>query len=80
MARFVVTVMPKPEILDPQGQAIVGALPRLGFAGVHEVRQGKHFELDVEDTADSAEIVEKIAATMLANPVIEDWTVRRVAE
>ena len=52
MARFVVTVMPKPEILDPQGQAILGALPRLEFTGVREVRQGKHFELEIEDVAD----------------------------
>ena len=76
MARFVVNVMPKPEILDPQGQAIVGALARLGFAGVHGVRQGKHFELELDDSVDP-ETVEKIAATLLANPVIEDWTVTR---
>jgi phosphoribosylformylglycinamidine synthase len=77
MARFVVDVMPKPEILDPQGQAVAGALPRLGFAGVRAVRQGKHFELDAEDGVDD-ETVQKIAATLLANPVIEDWVVRRV--
>jgi phosphoribosylformylglycinamidine synthase len=70
MARVVVNVMPKPEILDPQGQAVAGALPRLGFSGVREVRQGKHFELD--------ETLEKIAGTLLANPVIEDWQVTRV--
>jgi phosphoribosylformylglycinamidine synthase len=77
MARFVVDVMPKPEILDPQGQAVAGALPRLGFAGVRAVRQGKHFELGAEDGVDD-ETVQKIAATLLANPVIEDWVVRRV--
>ncbi|MDQ2709858.1 MAG: phosphoribosylformylglycinamidine synthase subunit PurS [Actinomycetota bacterium] len=77
MARVVVDVMPKPEILDPQGQAVVGALARLGFARVREVRQGKHFELDVDDTVDN-ETLEKIAATLLANPVIEDWRVTRV--
>lgn len=68
--------MPKPEILDPQGQAIAGALRRLGFAGVDSVRQGKHFELDVDDGLDD-ETLHKIAETVLANPVIEDWTVRR---
>jgi phosphoribosylformylglycinamidine synthase subunit PurS len=78
MARVVVDVMPKPEILDPQGQAVAGALPRLGFDGVREVRQGKHFELEVDDTVDDATL-EKIAATLLANPVIEDWRVSRVA-
>lgn len=68
--------MPKPEILDPQGQAIAGALGRLGVAGVAEVRQGKHFELDVADDVDD-ETLHRIAGTVLANPVIEDWTVRR---
>lgn len=77
MARVVVDVMPKPEILDPQGQAVAGALPRLGFTGVREVRQGKHFELDVDDSVDD-DTLEKIAATLLANPVIEDWRVTRV--
>ena len=48
MARFVVDVMPKREILDPQGKAVLGALPRLGFAGVIDVRQGKRFEIEVE--------------------------------
>jgi phosphoribosylformylglycinamidine (FGAM) synthase PurS component len=40
VARVVVDVMPKPEILDPQGKAVLGALPRLGFEGVSVVRQG----------------------------------------
>ncbi|WP_028927377.1 phosphoribosylformylglycinamidine synthase subunit PurS [Pseudonocardia acaciae] len=77
MARVVVDVMPKPEILDPQGQAVAGALARLGFAGVSEVRQGKHFELDVDDSIDD-ETLHKLAGTLLANPVIEDWRVTRV--
>ena len=78
MARVVVDVMPKPEILDPQGQAVSVALPRLGFTGVREVRQGKHFELDIDDTVDDATL-EKIAASLLANPVIEYWRITRVA-
>jgi phosphoribosylformylglycinamidine synthase subunit PurS len=76
VARVVVDVTPKPEILDPQGQAIAGALGRLGFTGVASVRQGKHFELEVDDDVDDA-AVHKIAEMLLANPVIEDWTVRR---
>ncbi|HEX7661777.1 MAG TPA: phosphoribosylformylglycinamidine synthase subunit PurS [Pseudonocardiaceae bacterium] len=79
MARVVVDVMPKPEILDPQGQAVANALPRLGFTGIHEVRQGKRFEIEVEDSVDD-ETLAKIAEGLLANPVIEDWTVRRIAE
>ncbi|BDH59133.1 phosphoribosylformylglycinamidine synthase subunit PurS [Tsukamurella sp. PLM1] len=77
MARIVVDVMPKAEILDPQGKAIVGALDRLGFAGVADVRQGKRFELEVDGDL-SDEQLEKIAADVLTNTVIEDFTVTRV--
>ena len=77
MARVVVDVMPKPVILDPQGQAVANALPRLGFTGGVSVRQGKHFEWEVDDSVDDATL-EKIAETFLANSVIEDWVVRRV--
>ncbi|WP_033290087.1 phosphoribosylformylglycinamidine synthase subunit PurS [Amycolatopsis jejuensis] len=77
MARVVVDVMPKPEILDPQGQAVARALPRLGFTGVTEVRQGRHFELEVDDDVDD-ETLAKMAEGFLANPVIEQWTIRRV--
>ncbi|MFY9335212.1 MAG: phosphoribosylformylglycinamidine synthase subunit PurS [Mycobacterium sp.] len=76
MARVVVTVMPKAEILDPQGQAIVGALGRLGHSGVTDVRQGKRFELEVDDTVTDDELAQ-IAESLLANTVIEDWSVTR---
>lgn len=68
--------MPKAEILDPQGQAIVGALGRLGFNGVADVRQGKRFELEVDDSIDDETLAE-IAESLLANTVIEDWSVSR---
>ena len=71
--------MLKPEILDPQGQAILAALPKLGFDDVTSVRQGKRFELEIAqeaNDADAADRVTRIAATLLANPVIEDFTVR----
>jgi phosphoribosylformylglycinamidine synthase subunit PurS len=78
VARVVVDVMPKPEILDPQGKAVLGALPRLGFSGVTDVRQGKRFELEVagEVTEDVLDQVRQMAETLLSNPVIEDYTVR----
>ncbi|MGV0853654.1 phosphoribosylformylglycinamidine synthase subunit PurS [Mycolicibacterium phlei] len=76
MARVVVHVMPRAEILDPQGQAIVGALGRLGFNGISDVRQGKRFELEVDDSVDDDTLAE-IAESLLANTVIEDWTVTR---
>ena len=73
---MIVDVTLKPEILDPQGQAILSALGRLGYAGVIGVRQGKHFELDVEPSVDDATVAQ-IAETLLANPVIEDFTIRQ---
>ena len=76
MPRVLVDVVLKPEILDPQGQAIVGALHRLGIEGVSDVRQGKHFELEVEEGVDDATVT-KLADTLLANPVIETFTIRR---
>ena len=77
MARVVVDVMPKPEILDPQGKAVHGALPRLGFTGVTDVRQGKRFELEIdgEVTDDVLAEVHEMAETLLSNPVIEDFEV-----
>jgi phosphoribosylformylglycinamidine synthase PurS subunit len=76
VARVVVNVMPKAEILDPQGQAIVGALGRLGHTGISEVRQGKRFELEVDDSVTDDELA-GIAESLLANMVIEDWSVTR---
>ena len=77
MARVVVDVMLKPEILDPQGKAVHGALPRLGFTGVSDVRQGKRFELEVdgEVTDDVLARINELAGTLLSNPVIEDFAV-----
>ena len=81
MARVVVDVMPKPEILDPQGKAVLGALPRLGFDLVTDVRQGKRFELQVdgEITPEVLAQIEDVAGTLLSNPVIEDYDVRVVS-
>ena len=78
MARVVVDVMLKPEILDPQGQAVAQALPRLGFDGVTDVRQGKRFELEIdgEVTEERLAQLRNAAETLLSNPVIEDYTVR----
>jgi len=71
VSRVVVDVVLKPEISDPQGQAVLGALGRLGHDSVRSVRQGKHFVLEVDGTPDEAEL-KQIAETLLANPVIED--------
>ncbi|MET8780186.1 phosphoribosylformylglycinamidine synthase subunit PurS [Streptomyces sp. NPDC004589] len=78
MARVVVDVMLKPEILDPQGQAVHRALPRLGFEGISDVRQGKRFELEVDGQVDEAALarIHDLAESFLANTVIEDFTVK----
>ena len=77
MARVVVDVMPKPEILDPQGKAVTGALARLGFSGI-SVRQGKRFELEVEGELTDSRLddIRRAAETLLANTVIESFDVR----
>jgi phosphoribosylformylglycinamidine synthase len=74
VARVVVDVMLKPEILDPQGKAVQGALDRLGVVGVASVRQGKRFEIELVGDVDPA-VVDDIAGRLLANTVIEDYTV-----
>jgi phosphoribosylformylglycinamidine synthase subunit PurS len=78
VARVVVDVMLKPEILDAQGQAIQRALGRLGFDGVQSVRQGKRFEIELDADLNDPSIaqVKQMAERLLANTVIEDFEVR----
>ena len=82
MPTIVVDVMPKSELLDPQGKAVTGALTRLGVDSFSEVRIGKRFELTVEGEV-SPELLEKareIADEILSNSVIEDVVGIEVAE
>ena len=76
MARVMVDVMLKPEILDPQGRAVQGALVRLGLSGVADVRQGKQFVIELEGDLDDARraTLEELAGELLSNPVIENYT------
>ena len=78
MTIVVVDVALKPEILDPQGRAIAGALGRVGLSGVADVRQGKQFVLNIDGDVDDAKLshIHEIASTLLSNPVIEDFTVQ----
>ena len=73
-----IDVMPKKEILDPQGAAVLASLPRLGMTGVRSVRQGKRFELDIEDSAGGPDLeqIHRIADGLLSNPVIEDFEIK----
>ena len=78
MAKIIVEVMLKPEILDPQGQAVASALPRLGFNFAKSVRQGKRFEIEVDGEPTNAQLdeIKKAAEVLLSNPAIENFTVR----
>jgi phosphoribosylformylglycinamidine synthase subunit PurS len=78
VARVVVDVMLKPEIHDPQGEAVLSASRRLGFGDVASVRQGKRFELEVDGPVDDAALarIGELARELLANPVIEEFTLR----
>ena len=74
MTQVVVTVMPKAGVLDPQGQAVAGALAQLGFGGVGEVRIGKRIELEVAGD-DPAGQARAMCEQLLANALIEDYAV-----
>ena len=76
MPRMIVEVMLKPEIHDPQGEAIASACHRLGFGQVLGVRQGKRFEVELDGPIDEAAVtaITNLARDLLSNPVIEDFT------
>jgi phosphoribosylformylglycinamidine synthase subunit PurS len=74
MTRVVVTVMPRAGVLDPQGQAVQGALASLGFGTLDEVRVGRRIELDIKGD-DPAGTARSMCDQLLANPLIEDYTV-----
>jgi phosphoribosylformylglycinamidine synthase subunit PurS len=78
VARVIVDVMLKPEIHDPQGEAVRSASHRLGFGNVAAVRQGKRFEVEIDGIVDEAALarVEQLARELLSNPVIEEFTLR----
>ena len=82
MARVIVDVMLKAEILDPQGRAVQGALGRLGLSGVTDVRQGKQFISELEGDLDDARraTLEELAGELLSNPVIENYTMTVVVD
>jgi phosphoribosylformylglycinamidine synthase subunit PurS len=74
VTRVVVTVMPRSGVLDPQGQAVQGALGRMGYSDVEDVRVGKRIELDL--TGDNPEEeARRMCEDLLANTLIEDYRV-----
>ena len=78
--KAIVTVTLKPDVLDPQGEAIRKACVSLGHAGVAGVRQGKRFEVELDACDESAvrALVQELADKLLANPVIEDYRIERI--
>lgn len=74
MTKVVVTVMPRTGVLDPQGQAVQGALVGLGFTDVADVRVGRRIELEVPGD-DPAGAARQMAEKLLANPLIEDFAI-----
>ena len=68
----------KPGVLDPQGKAIHQSVELLGFSGISDIRQGKYFELALDNSlseADARESVARMAREVLSNPIIEDYRV-----
>jgi phosphoribosylformylglycinamidine synthase PurS subunit len=80
VSRVVVDVMLKPEIHDPQGEAVLSASHRLGFGNVTGVRQGKRFVLEIDGAADGPAIaaIEELTRELLANPVIEEFSISSI--
>ncbi len=79
MAR--VLVYPRAEVLDPQGRAIEDALGRIGFDGVEHIRAGKSFEvaLNAASSAEASEAVDRMCRQLLANPIVEDYSVEWIS-
>ncbi len=69
----------KKEVLDPQGKVIKSAVDGMGFNNINEIRQGKYFEIDIEekDPKKAEEQVENMCKKLLANLVIEDYKIIR---
>lgn len=80
MPKALVYVTFKTGVLDPQGEAVRGALSSLGFKGVNDVRVGKFIEIELEDAEDVHADLERMCQDLLANPVIEDYRIEMADE
>jgi phosphoribosylformylglycinamidine synthase PurS subunit len=78
--RYAVNVTPKPGILDPQGRAVEGSLDHLGIEGVSAIRVGRRVEMTVDaaDERAARAVVERLAAELLANPLIEAYAIESI--
>lgn len=80
--KAIVCVTLKPDVLDPQGRAVQRACATLGYEAVTDVRQGKHFELQLatDDRAAAERLARELCEKLLSNPVIEDWRIERIED
>lgn len=81
MKKVAVTVMYKDSVLDPQGEAVKGAVHRLGYDTIEDIRIGKYFEILVNDNEEQVEqVIEEICDTLLANVVMESYHFQVIEE
>ena len=73
-----IKIMPLKELLDPQGKAVMGGLSNLGMKNIEDIRIGKHIQLNIEanDAAEAKQIAEEASKKLLANPVMEEYTIQ----
>ena len=73
-----IKIMPLRELLDPQGKAVMGGLSNLGLKNIEDVRIGKHIQLNIEaiDATEAKKIAEQASKKLLANPVMEEYTIQ----
>jgi phosphoribosylformylglycinamidine synthase subunit PurS len=73
-----IKIMPLKELLDPQGKAVMGGLSNLGMKNIEDIRIGKHIQLNIEanDAAEARKIAEEASQKLLANPIMEEYTIQ----
>ena len=78
--KFSVTVTLKKDVLDPQGKVVQNTLQNLGMGNLKSVRQGKYFELEVNDSdqAQAEKKVDDMCKKLLANLIIEDYKINKI--
>ena len=78
--KFFVTVTLKKDVLDPQGKVVQNTLNNMGMKNLRSIRQGKHFEIDIEesDQASAEKLVNEMCKKLLANLIIEDYSINKI--
>ena len=78
--KFFVTVTLKKDVLDPQGKVVQNTLNNMGMKNLRSIRQGKHFEIDIEesDQASAEKLVNEMCKKLLVNLIIEDYSINKI--